>query len=102
MKSRQKILSSILKNKDLSEFEKRVYKAILKVPAGRTRSYKWVARTIGRPKAYRAVGNALGKNPYPVIIPCHRIVKSDGSIGGYSKGTAPKKRLLKREGVAKD
>jgi len=83
----------------LSVFEEKVYKAVSKIPRGQTRSYKWVAQRINKPYAYRAVGNALNKNPYPIRIPCHRVVKSDGSIGGFSKGKRAKMRLLKREGV---
>ena len=99
MKKRREILSAISKNNDLSDFEKSVYKAILKIPAGEVRSYKWVAEAIGKPKAYRAVGNALHKNPHPVIVPCHRVIKSDGSIGGFALGLKMKRRLLKREGI---
>jgi O-6-methylguanine DNA methyltransferase len=99
MRDRRKILSSILKDKRFSSFEKAVYKAISTIPRGEVRSYGWVARKIGSPHAARAVGNALNKNPYPGPIPCHRIIRSDGSIGGYAKGTRAKRRLLKREGV---
>ncbi|MBI4335571.1 MAG: MGMT family protein, partial [Candidatus Omnitrophica bacterium] len=56
-------------------------------------------KRIGRPKAYRAVGNALNKNPFAPIVPCHRVVKSDGSLGGFAKGKRQKLRLLKREGL---
>ena len=69
------------------------------IPPGEVRSYKWVAARAGAPRASRAVGSALNKNPYPVVIPCHRVIKSDGSIGGYSKGAALKKRLLDSEGI---
>lgn len=98
MKSRRRILSSILKDKSFTDFEKRVYRAVCEIRRGEVRSYKWVAAKIGRPMAYRAVGNALNKNRYAGIIPCHRVIKSDNSIGGYSKGTNLKKRLLKSEG----
>ena len=99
MKKQRRILSIISRNAELTDFEKLVYKAILKIPAGQVRSYKWVARAIGRPKASRAVGNALNKNPYSPTVPCHRIIKSDGSIGGFALGLKAKKRLLKREGI---
>ncbi|MFA6321443.1 MAG: MGMT family protein [Candidatus Omnitrophota bacterium] len=99
MKKQRKILSIISKNKDLSDFEKSVYTAVLKIPSGRVRSYKWVAETIGRPGAARAIGNALNKNPYPVVVPCHRVIKSDGSIGGFAIGLKAKRRLLTKEGV---
>ena len=89
-------------NKNLigySDFEKEVYKAVSKIPEGKTRSYRWVAERIGHPAAYRAVGNTLNKNPYPGIIPCHRIIKSDGTIGGFSRGKRAKIHLLRKEGV---
>ena len=82
-----------------TEFENKVYRAISKIPRGEVRSYKWVAARIGNPGASRAVGNALHRNPRPVVVPCHRVIKSDGSIGGYAKGIAMKKRILMREGI---
>ena len=99
MKARNGILSVISGNDSLSEFEKSVYKAILKIPSGEVRTYGWVAKAIGRPKASRAVGNALNKNPYSPIVPCHRIIRSDGSMGGFALGLKMKKILLKREGI---
>ena len=75
-------------------FQKKVYKAISGIPFGETRSYQWVARKIGRPKAARAIGNALKKNPYPVAIPCHQVIRKDGSLGGYIFGKKLKKELL--------
>ena len=82
-------------------FQIQVWEEIKKIPRGETLSYKQIALMIGRPKSSRAVANACGKNPYPIIIPCHRVVKSNGSLGGYSgKGGRNKKReLLKKEGV---
>ena len=80
-----------------SDFEKEVWEALLDVPYGETRSYKWIAEKISRPHAFRAVGNALGKNPIPIIYPCHRVIESDGSIGGYSSGIDIKRRLLEIE-----
>ena len=82
----------------LTPFQWRVLKATLQIPLGETRSYKWVARKIGSPRAVRAVGQALRKNPYPVIIPCHRVIREDGSLGGYGGKQNPKKaRLLQTE-----
>lgn len=81
----------------MTEFEKKVLKIVLKIPLGEVRSYKWVARKAGRPRAYRAVANALAKNPYPLIIPCHRVVKSSNDSGGYSLGKALKRQLIKLE-----
>jgi methylated-DNA-[protein]-cysteine S-methyltransferase len=86
-----------MKNRPFSDFEKKVYAAVSKIPRGEVRSYKWVAVKIGRPGACRAVGNALNKNPYIGKIPCHRVIKSDGSIGGFAKGAARKKEMLKAE-----
>jgi len=83
----------------LSNFEKLVLKMIKKIPRGRVATYKKVAQAIGRPKAARAVGNALGKNPNAPRIPCHRVVKSNGGIGGYAKGVARKIKFLSEEGI---
>ena len=84
-----------------TDFQRRVWKEISKIPFGETRTYKDLAIAIGKPNSSRAVANACGKNPYPVIIPCHRVIRSDGSLGGYSGkgGVKTKKLLLKREGV---
>jgi len=82
-----------------SLFEKEVYLATLTIPYGETRSYGWLAKAIGRPRACRAVGSALGRNPIPVVIPCHRVIRGDGSLGGFSAGLLWKKRLLALEGV---
>ena len=84
-----------LNNLKGTKFQKRVWKELLKIPFGETRSYKEIAISIGNPNSYSAVANACGKNPYPVTIPCHRAIKSDGSIGGYSaKGGIKRKRML--------
>jgi len=85
-------------NSVLTTFDKKVLKAILSIPRGHTKSYKWVAERIGT-MGYRAVGKSLGKNPYAPMVPCHRIIRSDGSIGGYSGGEKKKKELLLKEGV---
>ncbi|OGQ16934.1 MAG: 6-O-methylguanine DNA methyltransferase [Deltaproteobacteria bacterium RIFCSPHIGHO2_02_FULL_40_11] len=81
-------------------FDKKVWKETLKIPKGKTRSYKDIAIAIGHPKAYRAVANALGRNPRPVVIPCHRVISSNGTLGGYSGkgGLHTKRKLLKSEG----
>ncbi len=85
--------------RQLTDFEKAVYRATRSIPEGEVRTYKWIARAIGRPRAARAVGNALNKNPYAPAVPCHRVIKSDGSIGGFALGIRAKKRLLAKEGV---
>lgn len=81
----------------MTPFAKKVYKVILSIPLGEVRTYKWVARKIGRPKAYRAVGQVLKNNPYPLIIPCHRIIESSGKIGGYIWGKKIKRAILNLE-----
>jgi len=81
----------------VTDFEKAVYSAVMKIPIGETRSYKWVARQIGSPKSSRAVGNALNKNPYAPYVPCHRVIASDGTLGGYSLGLSKKMKILKKE-----
>ena len=84
-----------------TEFQVKVWRAIEKIPKGEVRTYKQLAKTIKKPKAIRAVANACGKNPYPVKIPCHRVVGSNGYLGGYSAkgGIKQKKSLLKQEGI---
>ena len=74
---------------------------LTKIPKGETRTYKEIAKAIGKPNSSRAVANACAKNPYPIVVPCHRVIRSDGLIGGYSGigGTKRKKELLEREGI---
>ncbi len=86
----------------LSEFETSVLRATLAIPAGEIRPYAWVAAAIDKPRAVRAVGSALGRNPVPVLIPCHRVTRSDGTIGNYGGGPARKEALLRAEGVNLD
>jgi O-6-methylguanine DNA methyltransferase len=87
--------------KAYTPFQQAVWRACMRIPAGQTRSYKWIAEQIGRPGAVRAVGSALGKNPFAPEVPCHRVIKSDGGLGGFSVagGPAAKLRLLKKEGT---
>ena len=82
-----------------TSFQKKVWKELIKIPYGETRSYKEVAIAIGHPKSARAVANACAKNPYAPTVPCHRVVRSDGKIGGYSGpgGRSQKKKLLLKE-----
>jgi methylated-DNA-[protein]-cysteine S-methyltransferase len=81
----------------MTAFAKKIYKIVLRIPIGETRSYKWVAKKAGKPGAYRAVGNILNKNPWPIIIPCHRVVRSDSNSGGYIFGAKTKIALLDLE-----
>ena len=81
-----------------TDFQKRVWKSLLNIPYGKTASYKDIAAMIGKPEAVRAVGGACGKNPVPIIVPCHRVISADGNLGGYSGGLRIKKALLKLEG----
>ena len=87
-----------------TSFQINVWNQIKKIPKGETRSYKDIAIAIGNPKAFRAVANACGKNPNPIIVPCHRVIASDGSIGWYTGlgGKVTKRRLLAKEGVVID
>ncbi|MBI4187568.1 MAG: methylated-DNA--[protein]-cysteine S-methyltransferase [Chloroflexi bacterium] len=78
-------------------FQRRVWEATMLIPYGETRSYAWIAGQVSKPGAARAVGQALSRNPLPVIIPCHRVVASDGTLGGYTGGLEMKKHLLSRE-----
>lgn len=86
----------------MTEFEKKVLRVVLKIPLGELRTYKWVAKKVGRPKAFRAVGNVLRKNPFPIFIPCHRVIASSKKIGGYSLGKDLKKTLINLEKRIKD
>ena len=81
-------------------FQRRVWESTRFIPYGETRSYLWVARQIERPKAVRAVGQALSRNPLAIIVPCHRVIASDGGMGGFGGGVEMKRYLLKLEGVA--
>ncbi len=94
---KQKDIDSLLS--DYSSFERRVWKVTSTIPAGQTRTYQWVARRIGNPQAARAVGKALSRNPLPVVIPCHRVIRKDGSLGGYSLGERKKQALLRKEAL---
>jgi O-6-methylguanine DNA methyltransferase len=86
-----------------SPFEQDVWHKALEIPRGEVRPYGWIAAEIGRPKAVRAVGTALGHNPVPLIVPCHRVVRSDGTIGQYSLGGPSNKRtILSAEGLDPD
>ena len=78
-------------------FEQRVYAVVRRIPKGQVRSYQWVAKQLGNPHLARAVGQALKRNRWPKIIPCHRVIRSDGSLGGYAWGQEKKKRLLRQE-----
>ena len=84
-----------------TEFQLKVWTYLRKIPRGSVKTYSQVAKDIGKPLAIRAVANAIGKNPYAPKIPCHRVIRSDGSLGGYSgKGGVKTKRfLLKKEGI---
>jgi O-6-methylguanine DNA methyltransferase len=80
-----------------TSFEKKVWSALKKIPYGKKRSYKEVAEAVGHPRAFRAVGNANGSNSIPLIIPCHRVIESDGGLGGFGHGLKVKKQLLALE-----
>ncbi len=81
-------------------FRRKVWEATRLIPYGETRSYAWVAEQIKKPKAARAVGQALGRNPLPVIIPCHRVLNTNGELGGFGGGLEMKRRLLSLEASA--
>ncbi len=82
-----------------SEFDRRVWDAAREIQYGTVRSYGWIAARIGQPGAARAVGQALGRNPIPLIVPCHRVIRSDGTLGGFGCGVDWKRRLLVLEGI---
>ena len=84
-----------------TKFQLKVWAYLMKIPRGRVKTYSQVAKAIGKPLAVRAVANAIGKNPLAPQIPCHRVIRSDGSLGGYSGkgGIKTKRLLLKKEGI---
>ena len=84
-----------------TKFQLKIWAYLRKIPRGSLKTYSQVAKAVGKPRAVRAVANAIGKNPYPPKIPCHRVIRSDGSLGGYSGkgGIKTKKFLLKKEGI---
>ncbi|MEV1003647.1 methylated-DNA--[protein]-cysteine S-methyltransferase [Nonomuraea sp. NPDC050202] len=86
----------------LSPFQRAVLEAAREIPRGEVRPYSWIAARVGSPKAVRAVGTALGRNPVPLLIPCHRVTRSDGMVGDYVFGSPAKERLLVEEGVDLD
>lgn len=81
----------------MTAFQRRVYAVVRRIPRGQVRSYRWVAQQLGNPGLARAVGQALRRNVDPRHVPCHRVIRSDGSLGGYAWGQAAKRRLLKQE-----
>jgi len=89
---------------DYTKFLVTVWETTQAIPWGEVRSYQWLSAQIKNPRAFRAIGNALGKNPFPIIVPCHRVIRSDGSLGGFSapRGILLKQRLLQLEGVLFD
>ena len=87
--------------KMITKFQEKVYNIVKKIPKGKILSYKEVAKLAGSPRASRAVGNALNRNPFKEV-PCHRVIKSDGTLGGYAKGAKEKARILKKEGYLKN
>lgn len=80
-------------------FQRRVWRACARIPYGQVRSYGELAGMAGRPRSARAVGGAMGANPLPIVVPCHRVIRSDGSLGGFGSGLPIKKKLLRLEGV---
>ena len=92
-----KVFSASFDLYSLTSFRREVLHAILAIPFGETRSYGWVARQTGRPKAGQAVGQALTRNPIPLLIPCHRVISSSGALGGFGSGVSLKAALLTHE-----
>lgn len=110
LQATERAIEQVLKGKtpdrlpplDLSSgtpFQQSVWNSLRQIPSGRTRSYGEIARAIRRPKALRAVGQACGANPIPLLLPCHRVLAARGKIGGFSAGLDWKRTLLRREGV---
>ncbi|HEX6642454.1 MAG TPA: methylated-DNA--[protein]-cysteine S-methyltransferase, partial [Thermoanaerobaculia bacterium] len=87
---------------DITPLERDVLGVLPKIPRGEVRTYEWVARQVGRPRAVRAVGNILARNAVPLVVPCHRVVPTSGGVGNYAFGSPMKRELLRREGVDVD
>ena len=87
--------------RDTTPFQRAALELVRSIPYGETRSYAWVAKELGKPKGFRAVGQVLARNPLPIIVPCHRVVGSDGSLVGFGSGLELKKRLLDMEASAR-
>ncbi len=83
--------------RNFSPLAKKVYAVLLTIPPGEVRSYAWLARKVGKPRHARAIGQILKRNPWPLLVPCHRIVKSNGELGGYALGARAKKSILELE-----
>ena len=83
----------------ITNFQTQVYRACSKIPRGKISTYHEIARVLKNPRAARAVGNALNKNPFAPQVPCHRVIKSNGEVGGFASGTKKKIALLKKEGI---
>ena len=81
-----------------TDFQQHVWNTIRQIPYGEVRTYQWIANQIERPKSVRAIGNAVGANPASILIPCHRVIRSDGTLGGYGGGINRKRQLLTLEG----
>jgi methylated-DNA-[protein]-cysteine S-methyltransferase len=88
-----------LEDSNLTAFQKKVLALTKKIPKGKIATYGLLAKILGTIHFSRAVGNALNKNPFPIIIPCHRVIKGNGYVGGFAKGTDAKVKLLKEEGI---
>lgn len=93
---------SLLNFSGLSDFSAKVLKQLFKIPRGKVVTYSGLAAKIGSPNACRAVGTVMANNPFPIIIPCHRVIRADGSTGQFGGGAGMKKELLKKEGVVLD
>ena len=99
LRRRRRVLDVPVDLSSGTPFQRQVWRAIVRIPYGRVRSYRWVADRVGGSHYARAVGSALGANPVPIIVPCHRVVTSQGSLGGFTGGLPVKRRLLELEGT---
>jgi methylated-DNA-[protein]-cysteine S-methyltransferase len=88
-----------MNNKKITQFQSLVYEATQKIPKGKVSTYQRIAKAIKRPGSARATGNALNRNPFVPGVPCHRVVKSDGTLGGYAGGEREKANILEKEGI---
>ncbi|HPD57316.1 MAG TPA: MGMT family protein [Smithellaceae bacterium] len=95
----QKMPMFLLDMEKLAPFTKKVLIQARKIPRGHVATYSSLAKKIGNPKAARAVGTAMARNPFPIVVPCHRVIRADGTLGGFGGGLKMKKMMLQREGI---
>lgn len=99
---KRKVIMSMMDMEKLKPFQRQVLKQACRIPRGKVSTYSGLAEKVGKPGAARAVGTVMANNPFPIVIPCHRVIRADGTLGGFGGGLEMKKKMLKSEGVKID